>query len=165
MRNHWAIIFYCIIIILILNIFSKHYIYHKKLPNLVAKILAPKFGFVPDCYRKIPEKWGERLEKLQVSSPNLIYFRIVYNKFSKSHGTGTWIHTNLTETLWKLIEKCFCIDWIALHLITKFCTDGTYISACEKFIIHILWFIYLKLTSSIWTTVHIVWWVFQISCK
>ena len=25
-------------------------IYHKKIPNLVAKILATKFGFVPDCY-------------------------------------------------------------------------------------------------------------------
>ena len=32
--------------------FSKHYIYiTKKLPNLVAKILATKFGFVPDCWR------------------------------------------------------------------------------------------------------------------
>ena len=49
MGNHWTIIFYYIIIRLKLNIFLKHYIYHKKLPNLVAKILATKFGFVPDC--------------------------------------------------------------------------------------------------------------------
>ena len=42
-------LFYYIIIRLLLNIFFQSIIYiTKKLPNLVAKILATKFGFVPD---------------------------------------------------------------------------------------------------------------------
>ena len=51
MGNHWNTLFYYIIIRLILNIFFKAlYIYiYKNPPNLVAKMLATKFGFVPDC--------------------------------------------------------------------------------------------------------------------
>ena len=51
MRNHWAIIFYYVIIRLILNLFFKAlYIPQKNYQILVAKILATKFGFVPDCF-------------------------------------------------------------------------------------------------------------------
>ena len=31
-----------------------HYIYHEKTPNLVAKIFATKFDFVPDCLYDCP---------------------------------------------------------------------------------------------------------------
>ena len=48
MGNHWTMIFYHIITRLILNIFLKTLYITKKTPNLVAKILATKFGFVPD---------------------------------------------------------------------------------------------------------------------
>ena len=50
MRNHWATIFYNIILRLILNIFFKALYISQKIPNLVAKILATKFGFVPDWW-------------------------------------------------------------------------------------------------------------------
>ena len=50
-------------------------------------------------YRKILKKMKEGLGNLYMSSPSLIYFGIVYNKFSQFHGAGTWNHTNLTERL------------------------------------------------------------------
>ena len=50
MGNHWTIIFHHIIIILMLDIFWKHYIYYKKDTKFGSQILATKFGFVPDCF-------------------------------------------------------------------------------------------------------------------
>ena len=80
-------------------------------------------------YRKILEKWGEGLGKLHVSSPNLIYFGIVYNKFSKFRGTGTWNHTSLTETLnmlymyWLFVVKWWSIASVAwCHQPNHYCS-------------------------------------------
>ena len=60
---------------------------------------SPRFLFTTSPIVKYLKNEGGRLGTLHGSSPNLIYFGIVYNKFSKFHGTGTWNHTSLTETL------------------------------------------------------------------
>ena len=68
---------------------------------LTLNSLKPGESYSVSVYRlpfwRTLEKWGVGLGKLHVSSPNLIYFGIVFNKFSKFHGTGTWNHTSLTE--------------------------------------------------------------------
>ena len=52
-------------------------------------------GLVQDCSNSI----ANALELLQSCSKPLIYFGIVYNKYSKCGDAGTWNHASLAETL------------------------------------------------------------------
>ena len=72
MGNPSITILYHIITRTTLNIFKKKYLYYKKTPKLVAKILATKFGFVPDWW----DEWIQVMKWWHIS--NFIFFLILF---------------------------------------------------------------------------------------